>query len=337
MPAAPVRRRAPRRSRRMHGGRQRGAAIVTVLLIVTLATVVVSNLFWREHVAVRSVENRLALAQTRWIERGTIDYARMILAVDLGMTGEIDHLEEQWAKKIEPTRLDETATGGARLDDRSREPAMLAGQVHDAQGRLNLNNLVFNGTPDAKSIKTFERLLGQLGRPPALAEALVARLLQASAAPAAAGQPARRPTALPMKRLADLREVPGFDADTVLVLEPFAIFLPIEAGRTTINLNTARPELLLAGIEALGDNIARARQLEDQRQRRRGFRSLAEASAAMQSTNLNLSLAPDQWSVHTRYFLLSETIRFERVVSRTDTLLVRRSPTNVEVVWQDRY
>ena len=52
--------------------RQRGAAIVTALLVVTLASIVVSGLFWREHVAVRSVENRLALAQSRWIERAAL-------------------------------------------------------------------------------------------------------------------------------------------------------------------------------------------------------------------------------------------------------------------------
>lgn len=324
-----------RRRSRSGRGRQRGAAIVTVLLIVTLATVVVSNLFWREHVAVRSVENRLALAQARWIERGTIDYARMALAADGRMRGNIDSLDEQWATVIEPTRLDETTTGGARLDDRSREPAMLAGRVFDAQGRLNLNNLVVGGVPDAKAVKTFERLLAQLGRPPTLAEALVARLLRASPAPAAGGQPARRQTALPMKRLADLREVPGFDADTVRALEFFAIFLPLEAGRTTINLNTASPELLLAGIEALGENLAMARQLADQARRHGGFRSVADASTAMPSTNLNLTA--DQWSVTTKYFLLSEVIRFERVVSRTDTLLARHNANNVEVVWQDRY
>jgi hypothetical protein len=41
------------------------------------------GLFWRQHVAVRSIENRLALAQTRWIERAAVDWARVILQVDL--------------------------------------------------------------------------------------------------------------------------------------------------------------------------------------------------------------------------------------------------------------
>ena len=44
---------------------QRGAAIVTALLVVALATVIVSSLFYRESVAIRSIENRATLAQTR--------------------------------------------------------------------------------------------------------------------------------------------------------------------------------------------------------------------------------------------------------------------------------
>ena len=69
--------------------RQRGAAIVTALLVVTLASIVVSGLFWREHVAVRSVENRLALAQSRWIERAALAWAQVILRADM-RTGPVD-------------------------------------------------------------------------------------------------------------------------------------------------------------------------------------------------------------------------------------------------------
>ena len=58
---------------------QRGAAIVTALLVVALATVIVSSLFYRESVAIRSIENRATLAQTRWIERAVIDWAKVIL------------------------------------------------------------------------------------------------------------------------------------------------------------------------------------------------------------------------------------------------------------------
>ena len=67
---------ASRRLSALNPARQRGAAIVTALLVVVLATAVVSSLFVRESVALRSVENRLSLSQTRWIERAASTRAR---------------------------------------------------------------------------------------------------------------------------------------------------------------------------------------------------------------------------------------------------------------------
>ncbi len=71
---------APQRAgRNRYGQGEAGAAIVTALLVVTLASVIVSALFYRESVAVRSIENRLALSQTRWVERAALDWAKVIL------------------------------------------------------------------------------------------------------------------------------------------------------------------------------------------------------------------------------------------------------------------
>ena len=307
--------------------RQQGAAIVTVLLIVSLATVIVSGLFWREHVAVRSIENRLALAQTRWIERAAIDWARVILANDL-RGGNIDWLGEPWATPVADTRLDETVTAGGRIDDRGRAPAMLAGQIFDAQGFLNLNNLVVGGMRQPAEIAAFGRLLELLGKSSALAEQLAGRLLAAS--PPAGAQP----TALPMKRVADLRELPGFDEDTIAALERFVVFLPL--GRPTpVNINTAPAEVIAARVPSLQGNLARARAVVEQRTRQSFFKDTADAGNALTDPQ---ALDANQWSVVSSHFLLRGVIRYERVVSRTDTLLRRTGVgQNVEVVWQDRY
>src|SRR5690606_1094806 len=60
--------------RRQAPHRERGVAVISVLLVVTLATLVVCGLFWREAVTVRSVEIRLALAQIRWVESAVLDW-----------------------------------------------------------------------------------------------------------------------------------------------------------------------------------------------------------------------------------------------------------------------
>jgi|GEM_PF-3929238 len=133
---------------------QTGAAIISVLLTVSLATLIVSGLFLREHITVRSVENRLALTQTRWVERAAVDWSKVILAADL-RTGQFDHLGEPWAVPVEETRLDETVTAGARIDDDARA-ATLSGSMHDAQGRLNLNNLITTLDADAAGAPTID-------------------------------------------------------------------------------------------------------------------------------------------------------------------------------------
>ena len=53
--------------------RQRGAAIVTALLIVALVTTIISALFARQNAIIRTVQNRMAVSQARWIERAAID------------------------------------------------------------------------------------------------------------------------------------------------------------------------------------------------------------------------------------------------------------------------
>lgn len=117
---------------------QQGAAIVTALLVVALATVVVSTLFYRESVAVRSIENRATLAQTRWIERAVIDWAKVILR---NSRAAYDWSGSIWATPVVETQLDETVTGGAQIGDASRK-AMMAGKIIDAQARFNVNALV---------------------------------------------------------------------------------------------------------------------------------------------------------------------------------------------------
>lgn len=117
---------------------QKGAAIVTALLVVALATVVVSALFYRESVAVRSIENRATLAQTRWIERAVIDWAKVILR---NSRTPYDWSGSIWATPVVETQLDETVTGGAQIGDSSRK-AMMAGKIMDAQARFNVNALV---------------------------------------------------------------------------------------------------------------------------------------------------------------------------------------------------
>lgn len=307
--------------------RQRGAAIITAMLVVTLAALVVSGLFWRQHVAVRSVENRLAFAQARWIERAVLDWAKVILRSDARTTGPVDHLGEAWAVPVLNTRMDETVTAGAKLDEGSTRTATLAGQIYDAQARLNLSALVdARGVQSEPNIKALRKLLSLLGKPESTADPIVARVMQGADKAALDGKvtPALRP---PITRLADLLDVPNLDPSVVAVLEPYAIVLPSSA--TQININTAGPEVLAAAIEGL--DVSGARRYVANRERAPALSLEAEGK----KFGSNVTLEPRLLSVGSSFFLVTGVIRYDRVESQTETL-VQRKNNDVEVIWQLR-
>ncbi len=307
--------------------RQRGAAIVTAMLVVTLATLVVAGLFWREHVTIRSVENRLAIAQSRWIERAAIDWARVILLAD-ARNGAVDHLGEPWAVPVAETRLDETVTAGARISD-SQSSALIAGQMLDAQARLNLNSLVSGGAPSERHVAAFRKLLSLLGKPESLADMLLARLLQSQ--PRAFEGRTVPPSAVPLIRIADLLTVSGFDESVVGALEPFVIFLPRP---TTVNVNTAPAEVIAAMSPRV--ELSAAQRLVSQRERT-FFQNVGQASQVVDpgATQSGTALPADMFSVGTSYFLVIGMVRYGRVEAQTETLLERQA-RKVDVVWQRR-
>jgi general secretion pathway protein K len=308
---------------RARADRQRGAAIITAMLVVTLAAVVVSSLFWREHVAVRSVENRLALAQARWIERAALDWAMVILRADQRTTP-IDHLGETWATPVLDTRFDETVSAGAKLDQGARN-AVLAGQIVDAQSRFNLNSLAgANGAPSEPHRRALARLLTLLGKPESYSDLVLARVLQS--VPRTFDGRLVAAQRSPMTRVADLLDVPGMDPAVVAALEPHTIVLPRP---TTVNVNTAGAEVIAATIDGL--DLGAARRFVA---RREGtfVRDLGQAGQAIagQSAPNPLLLA-----VNSAFFVVTGVIRYDRVESQTETLLERMSD-RVEVVWQLR-
>ena len=316
-----IQRRTPTR----HDRRQSGAAIVTALLVVSLATLVVAGLFYRENVTVRSVENRLALAQTHWIERGVLEWTKVVLMVDQRQSGgaAVDHLQESWAQPILDTRLDETVTAGATIGDSSRS-AMLAGQIFDAQARLNLNNMVLGNDANAQlqNQKALRKLLDLTGQPSSLADTLLARL-RAAYPPPVSGK-AVKPTALPLIRVADLRLL-GFDDGVIAAIEPYVIFLP---AITTVNLNTAEAIVIAAAIDDLDLEVARRFVAQTRRQ----YARVVDAQPAL---NRSATLPPNMVGVNSSFFIVRGVVRYDRVEAQTETLMQRQSD-KVDIVWQQR-
>lgn len=349
--------------------RERGAAIVSVLVLVSIATLLVASLFWRQHLATRSVQNRFASAQLRWIETAVLDWAAVVLRSDQNSSGQVDHLQETWAVPVAETRLDETVTAGARISGSTRS-ALIAGQIFDAQGRLNLSNLVHDGKPVEKQAAAFRRLLAFLGLPPELESALTRRLLESYPAPVAAADqgangasgatgpagvpaasgsppsvaPTQRamapiPLLAPPLKMTELLRLPGFDERVVAALMPFAVLLPkhIPSGDarhstagTRVNVNTAPAEVIAALADDLTLDAARGFVLA----RERVVSTTIEQAGSR--FNPPISLNAEHYSVGSSFFLLAGMVRFERVEASTEALFFR-GPARVDLVWRQQF
>jgi general secretion pathway protein K len=307
--------------------RQGGAAIVTALVVVTLAAVVVSGLFYRESVAVRSIENRLAISQTRWVERAALDWAKVILRVDASSNA-WDHQSDVWGTPVAETQLDETVTGGANIGDRARN-AFLAGAVTDAQAKFNVLTLVDDLNPSLPHVEAMQRLMSLLGLPESLVQQLIARILR-SQSRTLDGKPVP-PLEIPLVRFGDLRDIQGFTDQVMTSLQPHVTVLP--GVKTTINVNTATAEVIAA---VTGADLSAARSLVSQREQR-PYRDPAEVWPRLPPGSSEK--ASTLLSVKTSYFLVNGVIRYDRVESQTETL-IRRDGSGpraaVQVVWQHR-
>jgi general secretion pathway protein K len=308
--------------------RQSGAAIVTALLVVTLASVIVSALFYRESVAVRSIENRLALSQTRWVERAALDWAKVILRSDINR---FDHATDVWGTPVVETQLDETVTGGAKIGDSARN-AFLAGSVVDAQSKFNVNTLATaSGEPSQPHLAAMTKLMRLLGLPESLASQALARVMRSRATKL--GDTSVPAADIPMIQFGDLRDVLGFDEAVLRALQPHVTVLPDE--RTTVNVNTATAEVIAAMIPEAQLPVIKTFVAQRERQE---VATLANAAARM---GLEATAALDSrlLSVTTRYFWVHGVIRYDRVQSQTETL-IRRDSTgprgSIQVVWQHR-
>ncbi|HEX7644194.1 MAG TPA: type II secretion system minor pseudopilin GspK [Burkholderiaceae bacterium] len=339
---------------------ERGVAVITALLLTTLAITIVASLFWQQQVQVRSIENQRLQLQKLWILRGALDYARLVLRED-ARTSNIDHLGEPWAVPLEETRLDQFVDNNRSEEEAS--DATLSGNIVDAQSRYNLTNLCVGGVIDPTQVATFGRLLTNLGLPPSLADA-TAKFMQVAqknsgqtqqAAAAAEAQATAAATvananmnsmssttagtapitgALPtaegggtteplgLTQRDDLLAVQGFSPQMIDKLKDYIIVLPTP---TPVNVNTAPAEVVSAIIPDL--SLADANGILA---RRTFYNTVADFASHLGGKAA--TLGNNAADVKTNYFLVNGKVRLSRAALDVQSL-IQRNGTNTAIIW----
>jgi general secretion pathway protein K len=323
---------APTPSRRQHG-----AAVLMALFVATLATLIVTGLFWSQFVLLRTIENQQLVAQSRLLLSGALDWARAILRED-ALRSNFDALTEPWAQPLADTRLDQLGETSALASQ-----ASMAGSIEDAQSRMNLRNLV---GPDGQIIQrellALRRLAELLGLPEQTAD-LIALRVQASlaplptddgrSAPLRGTDPKAPPIALLLPQ--DLSGIPGIDEQAATKLAPYVVMLD---ERTPINVNTAAAETIAARIGDL--SLADARALVADRERVGYFRDFGDVQNRLSRFARGspfTSVSQQDINTISRYFFVRGQIKLDRANTRMEALVKRGPPQTsspIAVLWQ---
>ena len=324
---------------------QRGAALISAMLVVTLVATLASVALWQQwrHVEVESAERHRV--QSSWLLNGALDWSRLILREDAmaGMSGSAssgggnsDHLAEPWALPLKEAKLSTFLAQDQQLREGDPE-VFLSGQITDAQSRINLTNWfeASDGKVSAKMNEPMQlalvRLFNVLDLPRAelerLAAAWRAAAQSARLSNPAMGQPSQgmaSGASLLPQQITQLQWL-GLSADTVQRLSPYVTILPEV---TPVNLNTASAEVIYATVPGL--DLAAAQQFVQQRTRAH-FSNLTDASKALGGKTLEA-----RWhTVGTRFFEVWGRLRMEER-TQEETALILRDTGNVTFVWRQK-
>jgi len=319
-------------------GRQRGAAVLMALFVATLATIIVSGMFWQQFVLLRTIENQQLIVQSRVLMAGALDWARAMLRED-AMRSSYDGLDEFWAKGLAETRLDQLGEAATLASQ-----ASIAGSIEDAQSRLNLRNLLGDDGEIVESeLKVLERLCELLGLPQVSAELIALRMKDAFAPPTAGAPPAGVPASgsaatavrpLPPILSTDLAAIGGLAVEAAARLAPYVVVL--DANKTRLNVNTAPAEVIAVQT---GVSLARARAVVAQRERISHFVDIGNfrnylgdtgGSAGSDGGDAGLATTSNYFFVRGQIRLARADIRMEALVRRT----AQAGGGPVEVLWQ---
>ena len=235
---------------------QQGVALITALLVVSLATILAASLVEHLYYDIRRTENILRLDQAQLYNANALEFGMNLLRMDRNLNNEYDTLEEYSLKNEQAYPV----TGG-----------QVFAKILDQQGCFNLNNLSKTSADLPRSRAMYARLLNNLGIDNTLQSTLVDSLVdwldtdditepQGAEFDYYIGleKPYRTANNL-MYSPSELRLVKGYTAAVIEKIQYHVCVLPV--ANTAININTASAEMIesIEGLANQGERIVKDR------------------------------------------------------------------------------
>ena len=233
---------------------QRGVALLTILVMVALATILAATIAKRQTNTAENTGYLMRQDQSLLYAKSAEAFFSELLIQDSDNGSSIDHLQENWAKPMPSFPV---------------EDGSVSGKLQDESGKFNLNNLVKadGNQVDDSARRWFEKLLQRVGLPAELSQAVidwqdtndeVTGAMGAESSYYQGLDPAYLTPNTKFHSIEELKLVRGFEGKNYDLIKPYVTALPEQ---TKVNMNTA-PALLLASIDPKVDVKAIEQQLK---------------------------------------------------------------------------
>lgn len=304
----------------INSGSQKGVALITVMLILALATVLAVSMSSRQQLDIHRSANVFNFEQSYQYVLGAETWAKLILKRDFE-DNKIDSENDDWATVLPPLPI---------------EGGQMSGQIEDLQARFNINNLVVDGKPHKLYMERFKRLLRNLELNEDLATVMI-DWLDSNVETGFSGAedneylnltPPYRTANQTMHDLSELLLIKGVDFETYEKLRPFVCVLQSES---EINVNTASAEVLSSIVNDI--TLDDANELVNER-KKEAHKKLEDF---LNHPILKLKkVKKEGLSVSSNFFQLSSTAQIERISVEYITVLQRDGDGNVNILNRSR-
>lgn len=221
---------------------QRGIALLTVLLMVAMASVMAMSILDYQERMLKENTVLLRQDQAQAYAKSAEYFLSELLVQDVKNGNQNDNLSQDWAQPMPVLPI---------------ENGSITGRLIDQSGKFNINNLFHDGKRDDNAVAYFSRLLQRVGLQPELAAAVldwqdpddkVTDAMGAEDSFYLGQQPAYLTANRAFQSVGELKKVRGFTAASVEKLSPYIAALP---AFSAINVNTATAVVLSAMDDSL--------------------------------------------------------------------------------------
>ena len=216
---------------------QRGIALITILVMVALATILAATIVKRQANTAENTAYLMRQNQSLMYAKSAEAFFSELLVDDAENAADIDHLQENWAKPMPAFPV---------------EDGFVSGTIQDESGKFNLNSLVnADGTPNLPAKIWFEKLLLRVGLQEKLSEAVIDwqdpddQTIGGVGAEANYYQglsPSYLPSNTQFHHVEELKLVRGFEGEKYLQIADYVTTAPNTDSK--LNINTASAVLL---------------------------------------------------------------------------------------------